>query len=192
MVYQYGHRKSGLFRFGGFTFVEMLAVLFIVGLIISLVAIRVNDDPETDLLNEAKRFSALVALVGEESIVSGRAYGVDIDSIQNSYRFLIYKRGWKVIEQSNNPGEPLRERYLSESVGLKVLQSELISFSSKGSDSEYVFENDDESFAPEPEIIVTPVGAVSDFEIVFLSGKFRILVKPGLDQDFKIVKLEKN
>jgi type II secretion system protein H len=183
-----GYKKSAFFRSNGFTFVEMLAVLFIVGLMISLVAIRINDNPERDLLDEAKRFSALVSLIRDESIVNGRAYGVDIDSDQNSYRFLIYRRGWEIIDESNKSGEPLRERYLSEPVRLKVRQSGLTGFDTSRSDNSMLEEND--SVAPEPEIIVTPVGEVSDFAIIFVSGTSKVLVKPGLDQEFAIVKLE--
>ncbi len=189
MRYQNGYEKLTLFRSGGFTFVEMIAVVFIVGLIISLVAIRINDNPERDLLDEAKRFSALVTLVRDESIVNGRAYGVDIDSIQNSYRFLVYKRGWKVIDESNKSGEPLRERYLSDPIGLKILQSGLTGFTTKKSDQSNLDEVYD-SVAPEPEIIITPVGEVSDFEIVFTSGSSKILVKPGLDQEFTVANLD--
>jgi type II secretion system protein H len=185
---RHGYEKSALFSSSGFTFVEILAVLFIVGLMISLVAIRINDNPERDLLDEAKRFSALVSLIRDESIVNGRAYGVDIDSDQNSYRFLIYRRGWEVIEESDKSGEPLRERVLSDPVGLIIRQTGLTGFATNRSDNSFL--EDDDSVAPEPEIIVTPVGEVSDFEIVFVSGASRVLVKPGLDQEFAVVKLE--
>jgi prepilin-type N-terminal cleavage/methylation domain-containing protein len=186
---QHGYGRPALFRSNGFTFVEILAVLFIVGLMISLVAIRINDNPERVLLDEAKRFSALVSLIRDQSIVSGRAYGVDIDSAQNSYRFLVYRRGWRVIDESDKSGDPLRERYLPDPVGLKVRQSGLTGFAGNRSDDS-ILEDGETSVAPEPEIIVTPVGEVSYFGIIFVSGGSKVLVKPGLDQEFTVVKLE--
>ena len=72
--------RSSLTRFRGFTFIELMVVLFVVGLMVSLVAINIDDDVDSLVRIEAQRFSALARLAADESIVQGKAIGIDLSS----------------------------------------------------------------------------------------------------------------
>ena len=61
----------------GFSLIELLVVLFIVGMGIGLVTINVGFD-NNELRLEAKQFANQTALVAEEAVLSGEQLGVDL------------------------------------------------------------------------------------------------------------------
>ena len=62
----------------GFTLVEMMAVLVIVGLASALVVLTLPA-PESDAEKSAERFAALVQRAAEEAVISGNVVGVRVD-----------------------------------------------------------------------------------------------------------------
>lgn len=83
-------------RSAGFTLVEVLVALMIVGLLSATVVLTMplaHDPAEV----EVKRFMARLTLAAQDSVLAGAPTGVVLES--NGYRFFQYARGgWKAIE----------------------------------------------------------------------------------------------
>lgn len=72
----------------GFTLLEVLVVLAIVGIIVSFAVISIGGDGRLELAErEAKRLAARVDLAGDEAVLRGRELGVRFSD--RDYRFLM-------------------------------------------------------------------------------------------------------
>ena len=71
----------------GFTLLELLVVLVIVGITLGAIALNVNPGQRQLLANEAQRIALLMQLARDEAIVRNQAIAFESDN--SSYRFLI-------------------------------------------------------------------------------------------------------
>jgi general secretion pathway protein H len=89
----------------GFTLLELLVVLVIVGLTLGFVSVNVMPSEEQALQNEAQRIALLMQLARDEAIVRNRPIAFEADG--ERYRFLVREDNkWKILAQE----ELLRER----------------------------------------------------------------------------------
>jgi general secretion pathway protein H len=89
----------------GFTLLELLVVLVIVGLTLGFVSVNMMQSDEQALQNEAQRVALLMQLARDEAIVRNRPIAFEADS--ERYRFLIREESaWKTLAQE----DLLRER----------------------------------------------------------------------------------
>ncbi len=105
-------------RLTGFTILELLVVLVIVGITLSFAVLSLDLRSDKDIvLEESRRLTALMQLASEEAVVQGRELAMQFDG--PDYRFLVLdnKNKWQTIEDD----ELLRERQLPEG-----LQTELV------------------------------------------------------------------
>lgn len=82
----------------GFTLLEVLLVLVIVGVIVSLAALAFRDNRADELEREARRLRVVLTLATEEAIVKSRELGLRFDA--DGYRFLVLddEQVWQLIE----------------------------------------------------------------------------------------------
>lgn len=74
-------------RAGGFTLVEIMVVMVIIGITLGLVSINAIPSPRQDLQDEARRLSLLLQLARDEAIVRNRP--VTFEATPERYRFLV-------------------------------------------------------------------------------------------------------
>lgn len=81
----------------GFTLLELLAVLIIVGVIASFAVLSVGDRGASDRLDrEARRLGELLHIAGQEAILQSRELGVEFTPA--GYRFLVLdKEQWTAL-----------------------------------------------------------------------------------------------
>lgn len=97
----------------GFTLVELLVVVLIIGLGISVVGINISDQSGFKLQTEARQFANNTALMGEEAVLANRPWAVDIyreaegDRDRYAYR-------WLVLTDDNRWVLPTTEEYAKE------------------------------------------------------------------------------
>lgn len=89
----------------GFTLVEIMVVLVIIGITLGMVSINAIPSPRQNLQGEASRIALLLQLARDEAIVRNRLVAFEADS--EHYRFLVRNEtGWEPITKD----DLLRER----------------------------------------------------------------------------------
>lgn len=111
---------SGCSRVRGFTLIEMLVVLMIMGLFVGLVSVIVQPDERAVLRLEADRLSELLDLAGNEARLTGKSVAWTADAA--GYRF--WRAGDNLDWHEIRGDELLRSRALPQGVAVSGLQVE--------------------------------------------------------------------
>ena len=89
----------------GFTLLELLVVMAIVGITIGMVSFNAMPDERQALQNDAQRIALLLQLARDEAIVRNRPIAFEAEA--NHYRFLLRdENAWQALKQD----DLLRER----------------------------------------------------------------------------------
>jgi general secretion pathway protein H len=136
----------------GFTLLEILVVILIIGIALGTVMLSLRPNTERQLDTEAQRFGALVSLLSSEAII--RAAEMAIEITPDSYRFLILgDDGWQELED-----DTFKPRQLPETMRIDLhLDGETFDFRA-AADSEQ-----------NPRIFVLSSGELTPFEVTFHS-----------------------
>lgn len=81
------HRQFGVVQ-RGFTILELLVVIVIVGIMVSLATLSVGGNEARTLHTEAQRLTALIELAVQESILNGTEMALELE--EETYQFLVY------------------------------------------------------------------------------------------------------
>ena len=129
----------------GFTLIEVMVVVIIIGVLINYVAISFGrNTPADQLKDEARRLTSLIELASEEALLRSVLIGVDIT--EEGYCFLSLNEGeWETVSDSL-----FRERQLPDELELSIASS--------------LREGDDEEKRT-PEIILMNSGEMTSFEL---------------------------
>lgn len=100
----------------GFTLLELMVVLVIIGIIITFAVLSVGDGGRQDRLEqEARRLQALFSLASEEAVLRSRELGVVLQ--RQSYEFVAYDgEKWQAISDDTL----FRKHVLPESMTFKL------------------------------------------------------------------------
>ena len=100
-------------RSHGFTLLEVLVVVIIIGVVISFAVLSVNNDDKT-LEEETRRLQALIELTGQEAVLQGRELALEFND--DSYEFLALGEDnkWQPIKDD----EVLRPRTLPDNLAM--------------------------------------------------------------------------
>ena len=105
-------------RSGGFTLIEILVVIVIVGIVMSIAILSVTlAGGDSELQEEAQRMVSLVEVAQDESLLQGREFGLEF--MQGAYRFVEFDpltRQWGEIIGDDT----LRLRELPEELELEL------------------------------------------------------------------------
>ncbi len=149
----------------GFTLLELLVVLLLIGIILSFATLSVGDGGRAaQVEREARRFAALTGLAGEESILRGVEFGIRV--LPDGYRFEGYDgEKWVPLEGD----DIFRMRALPEGVDLQLFLEGLpVSL--------------EESEGKAPQIVLFSSGERTPFELVvgpeFDGPRYKLVAPP--------------
>jgi general secretion pathway protein H len=99
----------------GFTLLELLAVIVIIGIVISFASLSIGQNSSRIAQEEAQRLQALIKLSSDEAVLQGREFSLEFD--RQRYRFLELLEGdWLPVKE-----DPLlRERALPEALEVQL------------------------------------------------------------------------
>ncbi|EGG99337.1 General secretion pathway protein H [gamma proteobacterium IMCC2047] len=106
-------------RCRGFTLVEILVVMVIVGLMAGMAVLALGGDPRQQVKQEAQRIRSVLQLAADEALMSGQEYGIKLaEQEYQVVRFDDHQQRWIKAEQ-----EAFAAYQLSDEISLS-LQSE--------------------------------------------------------------------
>ena len=150
----------------GFTLIEILVVITIVGIVLSMAVLSLGllgENKELD--TEVRRYVSLMEVARDESMLQGREYGLEI--LQQGYRFVELDpltRQWTEIIGD----DVLRARSLPETIELELyLEDQQIELEYDAALLESG-EDDDESLKQyAPHVFVFSSGDMTPFQLLF-------------------------
>lgn len=155
---RYGRRVSR-----GFTLLELLIVVLLIGITLSFAVLRVGRNFDQVAEKEALRFVALLRHVRDESVLTGKMYGIEVDEAARTYQFVVENDGWKSLADD----KLMRTRTIPEPLQLVVNEK-----ASKGGKdkNESRFSKSvakkTKTKAGKALIMVSPMGDISAFNLV--------------------------
>jgi len=112
MVSGFKHLKQG----SGFTLIELLVVIVLISIILSMATLAITTgSPKDRLKTEAERFTALLQLAQDDSLLNATELGIALT--ENTYQFVILAdQKWQPISNNNI----LRERKIPDDMELEL------------------------------------------------------------------------
>lgn len=145
------HQPKPARRESGFTLLEILAVVLIIGIIASFASLSINQNTSRVVEDEAKRLQGLLRIASEEAVLKGQELALQFR--QKSYAFV------KLVDQKWQPvtdDKLLRERSIAEGIELELILEGV------------AMNLDDEAQAPR--ILLLSSGELTPFEL-FLGSR---------------------
>ena len=104
-------------RQAGFTLLEVLAVVVIVGIIVSFASLSVGQKSSHVIQEEAERLYGLLSLANEETVMQGRELALEFQEEGYSFLELNIDNQWIPLEQD----KLLRERSFPPNIKIKLI-----------------------------------------------------------------------
>lgn len=169
-------------RSGGFTLLELLVVVTIIGLLAGAVIISTGTvRADRDIEREAQRLISLIELAREESIMQSREHAILFTP--TGYQFYVFD--YQTEQWAEPSGDALLSpRELEKAIQLELLQIEdrdvVLDPASLESDEDDDEEEDDN--APRPQVMILSSGEMTPFEATFVQDSIgaRITVTADL------------
>lgn len=144
--FKYRAYRSSRLQQRGFTLLELLVVILIMGLLLTMAAISVSTSTDKSLETEAKRFATLIKLASDESIMNARPMAVQIGP--QEYQF-------SLDGEMENKDQIFRPRKIAEHIQISVtIEDETVDFESL----------DEGTLA---NIYLLPSGEMTPFHVIF-------------------------
>ncbi len=111
-------KQAAIKREAGFTLVELMMVIFVVGIMAGLVVMTIGGNSARELKKDTSRIQQLLVMAQDEAVFSGQEIGFFIDRDQQFYGFLSFdnqKLTWEPMEK-----EAFAQRELPEGARLDL------------------------------------------------------------------------
>jgi len=101
---------------GGFTLLELLSVVLIIGIVVSFASLSVGQKNSHVVRDEAERLNGLLKLANEEAVMQGRELAVEFKETGYSFMELSSENKWSPVTED----KLLREREFPPTIKIKL------------------------------------------------------------------------
>jgi general secretion pathway protein H len=166
------HAATFFRRCGGFTLLEVMVVIVVIGVMITVATISVGVlGRDREVEDEARRFAALLAQAKEEAELQGRDMGVFVDT--TGYEFLLYEgrqQTWRPISDDAFFAERRLPEDLLVRLWMEGREVVLKPHEERTPDTDFVEGREQRgstasSSGPTPQITLLSSGEVNNFEL---------------------------
>lgn len=182
-------RLARLFRGGGFTLIEVLVVVVIIGFISAIVVLSVGtlgDDRE--LQTEARRITSLIEMASDEATLQGRDFGLEL--LQGGYRFVEYDPitgQWSEVFGD----DLMRPRTLAENTEFElILEDRRVLLKIDAADTARDGDDDDRDLSNDylPHILILSSGDITPFnlEIIRNTDRSSVVLSASASGELKV------
>ncbi len=141
-----------------------MVVVLLIGITVALIAVNLERDIDQVAEQEARRFAALVDHLRDESILTGRLHGIEIDEPQGRYKFLIFDKKWVPVERD----DAFRPRVIPEYLNVRF-------------DSGQEKDPDDNTL-----VVVDALGEIQPFFLTIIGKDFEYIVNLNAYQNVEV------
>ncbi|MDE0753416.1 MAG: type II secretion system minor pseudopilin GspH [Woeseiaceae bacterium] len=178
-------------RMPGFTLIEILVVLVIVGIIVAAALLSLGTlGDDRNLQTQARRLTTLLQMATDDATIQGRDFGIEV--MTAGYRFVehdpLLNQWFEVTDD-----DLMRERKLEEGTEFElVIEEHRVLLEDESQESQREEEDIDERDLTDdylPHILILSSGDTSPFElrIVRSSDRAEVLVRMSAAGELKIV-----
>lgn len=172
----------------GFTLIEVMVVVVLIGIIISFASLSVGDGgADRKLRNEAERLASLLQLATEESVMSGDQFALML--ARNGCAFYRFVDGqWQLLDQDRMFRPRLLPNDFHYTLQFDGLDVELFDAEQPG---DFEFAEDDER---KPHIYILSSGELGAFEISVETSvlEHRYQITPGFIGELDVERVEES
>ena len=141
-------------KHSGFTLLEILVVLVIVGILVGAASLAIRHNPQRALQQEIERLQQVTALVQEQAILRAEVYGLRVEP--TGYQFLrLVGQHWQALTEF-----PYQDYRLPVEMELALLDSPAVA-DAEGLGQRVPAEEPE----PQPQIILFPSGEMTPFTL---------------------------
>jgi len=149
----------------GFTLLELMVVLVLIGIITSFAVLSLRGDNISELMEqETRRLATLLELAGDEAVLRGEELAVNFT--EDGYEFLVREEGrW----QASKDDELLKAYTLEADIELRLeVEGEPPELSDIAAQQDEDSEDDDEEDLT-PQVYILSSGEMTPFTVIFMS-----------------------
>ncbi|ASX25767.1 type II secretion system minor pseudopilin GspH [Candidatus Williamhamiltonella defendens] len=144
----------------GFTLIESMLVIFLIGLMAAMILMTVPTKEKTGLKEEAKRFYRLLQLTQEESFIKGQMHGI---------RF--YRHGYEIMRRKKGQWQRIKKITLPPDIFLRLTFNHTFEEPAEDAPEIFSYESDwhDETISEKtlPQIWLLGQSVIPAFELEF-------------------------
>ncbi len=158
-------------RTGGFSLLELIIVLVIIGVVVGAISISITDTRGDNLHFEARRLAARLSLAVDEAVLINQELGFAVET--DAYQFLsLNDERWQLI--SSELDNQLREQQLPEGMEIQISIDNLFSSFQQSTKINQLFkekeqeadEDEDSELAVRPQIYLMSSGEINPFVLL--------------------------
>ncbi len=158
-------------RTGGFSLLELIIVLVIIGVVVGAISISITDTRGDNLHFEARRLAARLSLAVDEAVLINQELGFAVET--DAYQFLsLNDERWQLI--SSELDNQLREQQLPEGMEIQISIDNLFSSFQQSTNINQLFKekeqdtdaDEDSELAVRPQIYLMSSGEINPFVLL--------------------------
>jgi general secretion pathway protein H len=155
----------------GFSLLEILAVIVIIGFTVNFVVLSLNDEVEEQLEQEALKVHTLINLASEYAVMNQLELGFHIDKNINSFELLVFNgEKWIVLSEGDTFKPHRFSKFISTDIELDDLPWGEDNLLQQVDWRQYLSSEDDETLLEQekmkiPQVLLLSSGEVSPFVI---------------------------